>query len=188
MDTSLARPWGFFAHYFSNLRQVGAIAPSSRQLAHAVGALAQGRSRIVELGPGTGSLSQALLEVLPPEGRMLAFEVDAGFRNHLRTRFEDPRFRVTSRRAQRLLSELQEQAWGAPDCIVSGLPFQAFPRQQTLRILLECRRSLGPGGRFIAFQYAPTLWPLFRKVFPRVRVAGLVLQNLPPAFLLVADL
>lgn len=170
----------FMRRWLSNPRQVGSVAPSSRRLAAAmVGAIPWERTRtVVELGAGTGAITEQILRSKPEESRFLAFERDQGFRQMLLERF--PTVPVFSD-AKSLSAVLWGSGISAVDAVVSGIPFALLSGLEREQLLDEIERVLAPGGTFVAFQYSPQMYPALRKRFASVTVR-LVVANLPPAF------
>ena len=162
----------------------GAILPSGASLGRAMARLTRG-TRVVELGPGSGSITRHLLDGLRPDGLVLALELDPGMAGHLRQRMRDPRLMVQVGDAADLNHRLDALGWTGADSIVSGLPFQALDPVVRDRILAGARESLAPGGRFIGFQYGLRLLPTFRRHFRTVKVIGPIWLNVPPAFVIV---
>lgn len=165
-------------------RRFGAILPSGTELCRVLARAGRGRA-LVELGPGTGSITRHLLRGLPMDGRILALELDPGIAYLLQKSLPDPRLQVRIGDAGDLVQWLRSLGWGPAEAVVSGLPFQNFPQEARTRILAAARDSLAPGGRFVAFQYGLRLLPEFRSVFRRVHVLGPVLKNLPPAYVVI---
>jgi phospholipid N-methyltransferase len=165
-------------------RRIGAVLPSGRSLAKVMARLAPGRT-IVELGPGSGSITRQLLTHLPMEGRLLALELDPDLAYRLRSQVRDPRLAICMGDAADLGQCLHTLGGRPVDAIVSGLPFQSLPALSRDRILAAARAELAPKGRFIAFQYGLRLLPVFRRHFRRVHVLGPVWRNLPPAYVIV---
>ncbi|MCX7901048.1 MAG: methyltransferase domain-containing protein [Burkholderiaceae bacterium] len=141
---------GFIAHP----EQVGSVWPSSsfleRRLVRAAQA-EQARS-LVELGPGTGGTTRALLAAMRPEARLLAIELNADFHARLRARLDDPRVIVQLGSAEELPELLQRWRLPAPEVIVSGIPFSTMPKASAERIAAAIAQCLAPGGRFVAYQ------------------------------------
>lgn len=177
-------PFLFARRALAAPRRFGAILPSGPALGQAMARMVRGRT-IVELGPGSGSITRHLLNVLDPEGRILALELDEGIAAHLRRNVRDPRLTVQVGDASRLDGWLSGLGWDGADSIVSGIPFQSLPAPARDEILSSARKSLAPSGRFIAFQYGLRLLPTFRRQFRRVRVIGPIWRNLPPAYVVV---
>jgi phospholipid N-methyltransferase len=136
---------------------------------------------IAELGPGTGVFTQAILDRLAPDGRLLAVDTNAGFVEHLRREIPDPRFQVLEASAERIDALVQESGWPGVDAIVSGIPYSLLPRPVMRGILLATRRALGDDGLLVGYQYSRMLRPHLLDVFGNVHYRS-VLLNLPPAF------
>ncbi|MDL2226583.1 methyltransferase domain-containing protein [Deltaproteobacteria bacterium OttesenSCG-928-M10] len=156
-------------------RQAGAIIPSGRRLAEAMARHAVAdKGLIVELGSGTGSVTEALLNKgLPPE-RIIAVEQSAEMTSYLRSRF--PRITVIHGDATRLTQLLPE--WSI-DTIVSSIPLVSLPSSDRESIIQQIQQ-VANGKLFIQFTY---FWggryledagfkPLYTE---------LVLKNFPPA-------
>lgn len=171
----------FFKSLLINPRQIGSIAPSSRRLAAAMAAAVPWASArtVVELGAGTGAITEQILARKPEETRFLLFERERGFRHLLQGRF--PTVPVYSE-AKSLSAVLWGTGIKTADVIVSGIPFALLTRSQRDSLLNEIDKALAPGGTFIAFQYWPQLYPELRRRFSDVRLR-LVAGNLPPAVL-----
>ena len=79
--TGLREHMLLFSRFLRSPRTVGAVTASSRALAEAMvgGSRPDGRSRVVELGPGTGAFTSAIVERLGPDTRFLAIDIDPAF-------------------------------------------------------------------------------------------------------------
>jgi phospholipid N-methyltransferase len=155
----------FWAECGSFLREVrrqyhntGAVLPSSRFLARAMVASLRkprGPCRILEVGPGTGSVTAAILRQLQPQDSLDAVEVNGRFVEVLRQRFEkDWAFR-SCRHQVRIIHEAVEDLPGEAvyDFIISGLPLNNFPVAQVRQIFQVFNRLLKPGGTLSYFEY-----------------------------------
>jgi len=171
---------------------VGAVAVSSRTLARRmVAGVATGHPvSVVELGPGTGPFTNALVERADPGSRILAIDLEQAFVDYVRRRW--PSVDCVCASAVELERLVGERQMAPVDHIVSGLPFASLPVEMTRRILDGVEHTLRPGGTFTTFQYLHGygLRPgrLFRREMSR-RMGGaphrrLVLPNVPPAFIL----
>ncbi len=189
-DPKVPSPFGFLREFLRNPRQIGAVVPSSDQLAAAMveGLPLDSVETLVELGPGTGALTEYLLARLPSNSRYLAVEQHAGFAQSLREKY--PRLEVTEGCASRLPELLAASGLPGCDLVVSGLPWAIFGADLQVRLLQAIRSSLNPGAAFTTFAYlGPSLLPrgrAFRRrleqAFGPVRTTPLVWQNIPPAF------
>ncbi|MCW2249386.1 phosphatidylethanolamine/phosphatidyl-N-methylethanolamine N-methyltransferase [Azospirillum fermentarium] len=164
---------------------VGAIAPSGpclcRSMARAAGA-APGR-RIVELGPGTGVMTRALIDAGVEAGDLLLVELDRSFAARLAGAY--PGACVVRENACHLRRITRDHGWQGCDAIVSGLPLINFTGAVQLRILSGAFASLGPQGVFVQFTYGP-FSPVAPAVLRRLGLTGTrtgwIVRNVPPAF------
>ena len=171
----------FFLRFLDHPKRVGSIVPSSafleRRLVR-VGAVAQART-VVELGPGTGGTTQALLKALPSEGRMLAIEIDHRLVELVRSNIRDPRLIAHRGSAEQISAALAQYGLPAPDVVISGIPFSTMPHQVGKKILHEIRSVLAPGGRFVAYQLRDRVAVLGRDFFGDTQ-SDIELLNVPP--------
>lgn len=177
-------PFLFAGRALASPRRFGAILPSSAALGQTMARMVRGRN-IVELGPGSGSITRHLLRRLDPAGRILALELDERIAAHLQHNLRDPRLTIQVGDASHLDGWLSAMRWNGADSIVSGIPFQALPPATRDEILSTVQGSLSRGGRFIAFQYGLRLIPTFQRHFRKVRVIGPIWRNLPPAYVVL---
>lgn len=169
---------------------VGAVAPSSVGLAELLASVVprSGAPVVVELGPGTGSVSAVIDQRLPPAGRHLAVELDRGMIAYLSS--ARPTLEVVPGDARELGRLLAARGVMHVDAVVSGLPWALFDTPTQTAILSEVARLLGSAGAFTTFAYLHGM-PLhtarrFRRTlmatFDEVVVSRTVWRNLPPAF------
>jgi phospholipid N-methyltransferase len=179
--------WTFLKGFLREPRTVGSIAPSSPWLVRAMldEAGITAAQVIVEFGPGTGVFTDEIIRRMPPNARLLVFEVHQQFCADLQARIVDPRVAVIGDSAAEVNRYLQQMGLPQADCIVSGLPFTSLPRPVTHAILEATRSALRSGGIFVTYQYTPVLRNLLRSYFPATRITRYVLRNLPPALVFV---
>lgn len=174
------RRLAFFQGFLKYPKTVGSIIPSSRFLERRVtrvARVAQARL-VVELGPGTGGTTRALLRAMAPDATLLCVEINPDFVRILRT-LGDPRLRVHAGSAADLPGILAEQGLPAPDVIVSGIPFSTMPGSVGLAVLKGAWAALPPGGAFVAYQVRDRVEVLGRRVMGPADVE-LELRNVPP--------
>lgn len=142
--------FGFLRHPV----QVGSVIASSarleRRLVRNAGA-AEARF-VLELGPGTGGTTRALLRAMGRDARLLAIEIDPRFHARLRRRIRDRRLIAHLGRAEDIEPILAAHALPAPDAVVSGIPFSTMPTEAARGIAAAIARVLAPQGRFVAYQ------------------------------------
>jgi phospholipid N-methyltransferase len=133
--------------------QVASVVPSSRFLERRLVSLADVKHArlVVELGPGTGGTTRAILAALPADAQLLCIELDPGFARLLQ-RETDPRLIVHEGSAEHLPEILAGHGLGAPDVVISGIPFSVIPAETGTRIVESIRAALAPGGCFVAYQ------------------------------------
>jgi phosphatidylethanolamine/phosphatidyl-N-methylethanolamine N-methyltransferase len=136
----------------------GAVLPSSPFLANAlVSALSQprGPARILEVGPGTGAVTQAIARAMRPDDTLDAVEINDQFVRLLEERIRtDPVFAPRRDRIRVLHSPLADvPGHGVYDFIVSGLPCNIFPVELVRNVYAAYRRLLKPGGTLSFFEY-----------------------------------
>ena len=171
----------FFRSFLERPKEVGSVIPSSRFLERRVARAAElDRARlVVELGPGTGGTTHALLRHMAPGARLLAIEINPRLARQVRQRIPDPRLTVHMGSATEVAEALRQHGLGPPDVVVSGIPFSTMPRGIGLAILRAVRDALAPGGLFVAYQVRDRVAVLAREVFSRPRVE-LEMRNVPP--------
>ncbi len=164
----------------SRPKHTGALLPSgqplARMMARQVDPTRDGP--VVELGPGTGVFTKALIERgIAPE-RLVLIEFNPSFVRHLRRRF--PGVTVLHASAFDLAKIWAEQGLAAPASVISGLPLLNFSEAMGIQLIADALSLLPPGGSFVQFTYSqrPSV-PAPQKA--SVTLAGRVWLNVPPA-------
>lgn len=163
--------------------KVGAIAPSGPVLAKAITSeISPSTGPVLELGPGTGAFTRALLARGVAADNLTLLEYDPKLAKLLSVRF--PGVRVITSCATKLDSLGLYDSHGV-GAIVSGLPLLSMPHD-TIRDILEGSFSqLREGGAIYQFTYRP-LCPVPRKVMRELNLKGVCtsfsMRNLPPAW------
>jgi phosphatidylethanolamine/phosphatidyl-N-methylethanolamine N-methyltransferase len=171
----------FFRTWFEKPLRVGAVTPSSKALARTMAAYIDPAAPgpIIELGPGTGPITEALVAQGIDPGRLVLVEFDATFCRLLRARY--PSATVVQGDAyglKRILGNFLREPAAA---VVSGLPLFTKPLRVRLRLLFEAFGLMLPGAPFVQFTYnalAPMPTRLDRV---RVQASERVWMNIPPA-------
>ena len=162
-------------------RLTGAVAPSGRALARAMAAAIGSPSHglIVELGPGTGPVTEALVRAGVAPSRLVLVEFDAGFCRILRSRFPDATLvQGDAYSMRRLLETLLLQPAAA---VVSGLPLVTKPIRMRLRLIRDAFDLMMPGAPFVQFTYSVAS-PLPRRLGGfSVEASERIWMNIPPA-------
>jgi phosphatidylethanolamine/phosphatidyl-N-methylethanolamine N-methyltransferase len=170
----------FLSRLISRPRSIGAIAPSGPALARKIAAQIDPNRQgvVIELGPGTGVVTEALIERGISVDRLIAVEADPDLARHMLERF--PRLRVIEGDAFRLDRSLPPEETGPLAGIVSGLPLLNFPYEQRRALITSTLARMPAGYPFVQFSYGFTA-PVPGDAEIAVERAGFVFANLPPA-------
>ena len=133
---------------------------------------------MVELGPGTGVTTRAILDALPRDSRLLAIEINEDFVSLLKCE-EDVRLIAHCGSAAALSETVAMHGMSRLDVVISGIPFSTMPAGLGRRILEQVWSRLAPGGVFIAYQVREHVAQLARP-FMGVPTTAFELRNIPP--------
>lgn len=172
----------FLRQWLRNPRDVAALAPSGKALASLITREISPRTgRVLELGPGTGVFTQALIARGVCEENLTLVESSTEFAELLEKRF--PKAQVVEMDAEQIgaFPRLQESRVGA---VVCGLGLLNMPQHKVVNIMEGAFSCLRSGGALFLFTYGPTC-PLSRVVLAelglQVRRVGRAYINFPPA-------
>lgn len=171
--------------WLQNPRKIGAIAPSSPELAQAMASHAplEGEGIILELGGGTGPVTRALLKQGVAKDRLIVVERDQGLYEHLRR--QHPDIKILQGDAAHLQSLLHAHGISKVDAIISSLPLLAMSKSLQEQIGKECFTVLKSGAPLVQFTYG-FLSPLPRRPLGiQGKRANWIARNLPPAIVWV---
>jgi len=171
----------FLRGFLKDPKQVGSVIPSSRFMERRIIEFSEpGRAGVVvELGPGTGGTTRALLQVMAPEARLLAVDLDPSFARIVAS-IDDERLMVEAGSAADIGAMLGRHGLGRADLIVSGIPFSTMPPALGGTILEAAHANLAEGGRFVAYQFRAEVARLAEPVFGAPARSAMVTLNVPP--------
>ena len=171
------------SHFIKNPKEVGSLAPSSKFLTRKIVTKIDFKKskNIVELGPGLGTFTKAILNNAGTSTRVFCFEINKKFCRYISKNITDKRLVIINAGADKVRNNLKKFRIQEADCIVSGLPFKNFSDAKKRKILNEVRNCLRENGKFILFQYTNGISKLLESNFSRVN-RSFVPLNLPPAF------
>jgi phosphatidylethanolamine/phosphatidyl-N-methylethanolamine N-methyltransferase len=172
----------FIRSWIQNPLAIGALAPSGRLLAKRMARGLDENARVIELGAGTGTVTQALLDAgVKPENLYLV-ERDQHFLGILARRF--PNCPLVAADALHLAKHFGNEL-GSFDFVISGLPLLLFTPQQRRRLIGQVFDVLKPTGVLHQFTYGARC-PLDRDLREHLGIErsliGFAALNLPPAF------
>jgi phosphatidylethanolamine/phosphatidyl-N-methylethanolamine N-methyltransferase len=174
----------FLREWIANPLRTGAVAPSSPKLAAAMARWLPENpdSHVLELGPGTGAVTEALIEHGLREDRLVAIERNPKLATLLRHRF--PRALIISGDAWEMVDLLRErhEPIERVGAVISSLPLLNFPAEKCEQLAESIGSILEPKGRWVQYSYR-----IIGKRYPRgasrfqLLASKIVWMNLPPA-------
>jgi phosphatidylethanolamine/phosphatidyl-N-methylethanolamine N-methyltransferase len=144
----------FIRSWIERPLSTGAVTPSGKILARTMARYVDPNSigPVVELGPGTGPVTQALVQAGVDPARLVLVESNQAFCRILRARYPDATLvQGDAYSVRRLLETLLLQPAAA---MVSGLPLITKPVKMRLRLIRDAFDLMVPGAPFVQFTYA----------------------------------
>ena len=171
----------FIRSWIDKPLRTGAVMPSSKALARAMARAVdpQAPGPVIELGPGTGPVTAALVERGIDPSRLVLVEFNPDFCRLLRTRY--PTATVIQGDAYRLRRLVETTLKEPAAAIVSGLPLLTKPLRTRLRLLADAVAVMKPGAPLVQFTYGVV--PPIPKTLAGITAepSNLVWMNIPPA-------
>jgi len=171
----------FLRSWIEKPLHVGAVMPSGRLLARTMAQYVDIESDdpVIELGPGTGAITNALLHRGVDQKRLVLVEYNPGFCALLRDRY--PQAKVVQGDAYTLRDTLRKVLDVPASAVVSGLPLVTKPMSTRLKLIRDAFTALAPGAPFVQFTYSVA--PPIPKSLPGVstEASERIWMNLPPA-------
>jgi phosphatidylethanolamine/phosphatidyl-N-methylethanolamine N-methyltransferase len=171
----------FLRSWIEKPLHMGAVMPSGRLLARTMAQYVDMASTgpVVELGPGTGAITSALIEHGVDQKRLVLVEYNPGFCALLRDRY--PHAKVVQGDAYALRESLWDVLSVPASAVVSGLPLVTKPMLTRLKLIRDAFLALAPGAPFVQFTYSVA--PPIPKSLPGVstEASERIWMNLPPA-------
>jgi phosphatidylethanolamine/phosphatidyl-N-methylethanolamine N-methyltransferase len=171
----------FIRSWIERPLSIGAVTPSGKLLARTMARYVDPNSTgpVVELGPGTGPVTEALVEAGVEPSRLVLVEFNPTFCRLLRSRYPDATLvQGDAYSMRRLLETLLLQPAAA---VVSGLPLITKPIKMRLRLLRDAFDLMLPGAPFVQFTYSVAA-PLPKRLGGfSVEASERIWMNLPPA-------
>jgi phosphatidylethanolamine/phosphatidyl-N-methylethanolamine N-methyltransferase len=171
----------FFRTWIEKPLSLGAVTPSGKALARTMAEYVNPHADgpIIELGPGTGPVTEALVARGIDPARLVLVEFDPTFCRLLRNRY--PQAMVVQGDAYRLRALLASVLRQPAAAVVSGLPLFTKPLRMRLRLLQEAFGLMAGGGPFVQFTYA-AYSPIPRRLGRvRAEASERIWTNIPPA-------
>jgi phosphatidylethanolamine/phosphatidyl-N-methylethanolamine N-methyltransferase len=171
----------FLRSWIEKPLHMGAVMPSGRLLARTMARYVDIKATgpVIELGPGTGAITSALVERGVDQKRLVLLEYNPGFCALLRERY--PQAKVVQGDAYRLRDSLWEALDEPASAVVSGLPLVTKPLLTRMKLVREAFSLLEHGAPFVQFTYSVA--PPIPRTLPGVETEASerIWMNVPPA-------
>ena len=173
----------FLKQFFKQKKMVGAVAPSSRFLAHKMlNHLPLSTAKvIVELGPGNGVFTKRIIKEMGENTQLIVIELNDLFYEELSSTIQDPRVHIFHDSANKIGDFIKQIGQDKADIIISSLPLANFPEDLKTDLLDSIHNSLDEKGTFVQFQYSLQSKKAIKKRFEKTKITYTPF-NLPPAF------
>ncbi|MEO9337154.1 phospholipid methyltransferase [Mesorhizobium sp. SB112] len=182
MTNKTAEAFHFFRAWLAEPLRVAAVTPSGRALSALMTAeISADTGPVIELGPGTGVFTHALIQRGVAEPNLVLIECGSDFAAKLRVRFPSARTMQMDAAKLRHIKLFDRTLAGA---VLSGLPVLSMPARKVIAILDGAFGHLHPEGAFYQFTYGPRC-PIPRSLLDRMGLkathVGHTFANIPPA-------
>jgi phosphatidylethanolamine/phosphatidyl-N-methylethanolamine N-methyltransferase len=171
----------FLRSWIEKPLHMGAVMPSGRVLARTMAQYVDIHSDapVIELGPGTGAITNALIAHGVDQKRLVLVEYNPGFCALLRDRY--PQATIVQGDAYALRDSLWNVLSAPASAVVSGLPLVTKPMLTRLKLIRDAFVAMAPGSPFVQFTYSVA--PPIPKSLPGVstEASERIWMNLPPA-------
>lgn len=182
----------FLQAFLKNPAKVGAIAPSSPELAAEMlqGIHPDDHNIVLELGVGTGAITKFLRDIVPSKASYLGLELDSNLVKTLNENYPD--MNIICGNATDAYAIHKDSGLGKVRYLVCCLPFVSLPKEISQAVLVELQKFMDEGCELRIFQYAHgyylppaiKLREFMKNRYGKSRRSPLVLKNVPPAFTL----
>ncbi len=171
----------FIRSWIEKPLRTGAVMPSGKALARTMARYVdvQSTGPVIELGPGTGPVTEALVDHGVDPARLILVEYNSDFCRLLSKRY--PAATVVQGDAYRLRRVLQEVVQEPAGAVVSSLPLLTKPPRTRLRLMADVMALLKPNAPFVQFTYG-MLPPIPKSLYGiKAEASNVIWLNLPPA-------
>lgn len=176
--------WQFLRQFLKHPVMVGSIIPSSRVLIDKMlGPVDWKATKLfVEYGPGVGTFTRPILDLLGEDATLIAIDTNADFVRYLKQAIDDPRLIAVNGSAADVAKIIADRGFEHADYVLSGLPFSTLPPGVGDAIGRSTASVVRDGGAFLVYQFSPKVLNFIKPYFERIE-RGFEWVNVPPATL-----
>jgi phospholipid N-methyltransferase len=174
----------FFKEALGTIKTSGSVRPSSKYLIRdCIKDIDFSTAEMmVELGPGDGCITAAILGKMNPTAQLHSFEINGAFIACCESKFSEVKnFHLHHASALDMGEIMDMKEIATVDHIVSSLPLTLFKEKDILDLLVMVKKYLKTGGSFIQYQYSLGKYNQLKEYFSEVDL-DITLLNVPPAF------
>ncbi len=171
----------FFRGWMNGPRSVGAIMPTSSVTARRMASIIDIGSGlpVLELGPGTGVITKAILRKGVTPEKLVSVEYSTPFYQHLLATYPGVNFiNGDAFNLSETLGDLRDAKF---DCVISGIPLLNFPMHARVSLLEDLLDRMPAGRPVVQFSYGPVSPIIARPDHYRIEHFDFVVRNIPPA-------
>lgn len=175
----------FFKGWIDGPKSVGAVLPTSAVTARRMASVANPESGlpVLELGPGTGVITRAILDRGIAPDKLWSVEYSVDFYDHLVREFPDVHIvRGDAFDLDKTLGENRDLVF---DCVISAVPLLSFPTHRRIAFVEDLLERIPPGRPIVQITYGPRSPVPARGRSFTVEHLDFVIRNFPPAQLWV---
>lgn len=171
----------FLKGVISTPKTVGAIMPTSARMANRMASIIDTGSGlpVLELGPGTGVITKAILDMGVKPENIVSVEYSSDFVRHLRGKY--PGVNFINGDAFSLAETLEHYRGQKFDCVISGIPLLNFPMHQRVKLVEDLLKLVPAGRPIVQFSYGPVSPIVARPDSYTIKHFDFVMRNIPPA-------
>nr|CAD6427120.1 methyltransferase domain-containing protein [Rhizobium sp. Q54] len=175
----------FFKGWIDGPKSVGAILPTSGVTARRMASVINPASGlpVLELGPGTGIITKAIIHRGIAPGNVISIEYSTDFYQHLKRTIPGVHFiNGDAFDLDRTLGERKDQQF---DAVISAIPMLSFPMEKRIALLEDLLDRMPPGRPVVQITYSPVSPIDARPDRFQIKHLDFVVRNIPPAQLWV---
>ena len=171
----------FLKGVISTPKTVGAIMPTSARMANRMASIIDPGSGlpVLELGPGTGVITRAILDMGVKPENVVSVEYSSDFVRHLRGKY--PGVNFINGDAFSLAETLENYRGQKFDCVISGIPLLNFPMHQRVKLVEDLLKLIPVGRPIVQFSYGPVSPVVARPDSYTIKHFDFIMRNIPPA-------